>query len=400
MKKLALLASICLLLTLAGLDQAAAQSEGIIEGQVINATADAPSESVSGLEVGLYVVTTEAVEFIESTTTDEGGRFHFRGQDTDDEHSYRFEVEYEGIIYNEEGAFPQGEVVMPMVITIYETTDSEKAMVVNRHHVIVDFVADTLAIQEMYIFENTTERIYVGKEEGILLFSLPTDATNLKLDDPGLEYNTIGTDEGFASLVPVVPGQTQVLFSYTLPYDGADRTLVHKILYPTTYFDLMIAHVGVLAGSEQLAYQGLAGGEETSYLHFEAQDLLSDVEVEMHLSGAPQALAQYLPPGSSLGLSLQKISPWVALGLAFLGALLPFAQTYLRRRPQRVRDRRLSRALTARDADSKLRVQREELLQLMADLDDAFTEGQVAEEAYQDLRESMKQRVMDMGEDH
>jgi 5-hydroxyisourate hydrolase-like protein (transthyretin family) len=396
MRKLVLLASISLLFTLTGLNEVAAQGEGIIEGQVINATADNPSESLAGLEIGLYLATSEAVEFIGTTTTDRGGRFRFGGLDTDDEYSYRLELEYEDITYNDERGFLQEEAIMPVVITIYETTDDEEAIVVNRHHIIIDFVGDTMAIQEMHILENTTDTIYVGEDEKTLRFSLPADATDLRLDDHGVEYNTIGTDEGFASIVPVIPGQSQVLFSYTLPYNGQDHTLVRKIMYPTTDLELMIADVGVLAESRQLAYQGLTGGEESSYLHFEARDLLPNAEIEIHLSGAPQATARPLPE-SSLGLGLQRVSPWIALGLALLGALLPFVQVYRRERSQRTRDSRTLAVLTIEHANSELRAQREELLQLIADLDDAFAERQIGEEAYRELRKSMKRRLMDMG---
>jgi hypothetical protein len=395
MKKLALLAPICLLLILTEVDRVAAQSQCVIEGQVVNGTAEAPSESVVGVKITLYTVTVEGEEFRANATTDEAGRFRF--DNLHGEQSYRLRLEYEDIAYREEVAFPQGERVLPIIATIYETTSTDEAIVVNRHHIIIDFAADTLLIQEMHIFNNTTDRIYVGEEESTLRFSLPAGATNLRFDDSQLRLDTVETDEGVASLLPVVPGQSQALFSYTVPYDGTDHTLVRKTMYPTANFDLMIANVGVQGGSERLAYQGLTAGKETSYLHFEAQDLLPNAEIEIHLSGAPLAMAQSLFPQPSIGSNLQRNSPWIALSLALLGALLPVAQVSLRGRPQRVRVAEPSRVLTLEHADRGLRAQREEALQLIADLDDAFAEGQIAEEPYQQVRKSMKRRLLDMG---
>ncbi len=396
MKKLALLASICLPLILNGPNGVAAQGQGIIEGQVVNGTAEASPQSVAGLEVVLYTLNAEGQEFKASSTTDEEGRFHFERLDTNGERRYRFQLEYQGITYGGESAFPQGETVLPIIATVYETTRSDEAIVVNRHHVITDFAADALVIQEMYVFDNTADRIYVGEEQSTLVFSLPADATDPTLDDPRLESNTIKTEEGFASRLPVAPGQSQVLFSYTLPYNGKDRTLVRKIVYPTSNFDLMIADVGVQGESPQLAYRGLEGGEETSYLHFEAQDLLPNSEIQIRLSGTPQLMRRALSLEPSLGLRLQEISPWIALSLALLGALTAFTQVYLRTRPQKVKNTWLSRVQTIAHADSELQVQRQDLLQLIADLDDAFADGRITEEAYQELRKSMKGRVIDM----
>lgn len=399
MKKLALLASICLPLILNGPNGVAAQGQGIIEGQVVNGTAEASPQSVAGLEVVLYTLNAEGQEFKASSTTDEEGRFHFERLDTNGERRYRFQLEYQGITYGGESAFPQGETVLPIIATVYETTRSDEAIVVNRHHVITDFAADALVIQEMYVFDNTADRIYVGEEQSTLVFSLPADATDPTLDDPRLESNTIKTEEGFASRLPVAPGQSQVLFSYTLPYNGKDRTLVRKIVYPTSNFDLMIADVGVQGESPQLAYRGLEGGEETSYLHFEAQDLLPNSEIQIRLSGTPQLMRRALSLEPSLGLRLQEISPWIALSLALLGALTAFTQVYLRTRPQKVKNTWLSRVQTIAHADSELQVQCQELLQLIADLDDAFADGRITEEAYQELRKSMKARAIDMRPD-
>jgi 5-hydroxyisourate hydrolase-like protein (transthyretin family) len=399
MKKLALLASICLPLILNGRNGVAAQGQGIIEGQVVNGTAEASPQSVAGLEVVLYTLNAEGQEFKANTTTDEEGRFHFEGLDTNAEHSYRFQLDYQDITYSGESAFPRGETVLPIMATVYETTRSDEAMVVNRHHVITDFAADALIIQEVYVFDNTADRIYVGEEQSTLVFSLPADATDPTLDDPRLESNTIETDEGFASRLPVAPGESQVLFSYTLPYDGRDRTLVRKILYPTSNFDLMIADVGVQGESPQLAYRGLKGGEETSYLHFGGQDLLPNSEIQIRLSGTPQLMRRALSLEPSLGLRLQGISAWIALSLALLGAVTPFTEVYLRARSQKAKNAGLSRVQTIAHAGSKSQVQRQELLQLIADLDDAFADGRITEEAYQELRKSMKGRVIDMRPD-
>jgi hypothetical protein len=396
MRKVTLLAALCLVLIVTSLDEVAAQGQVIIEGQVVNGTAQAPPESVFGLKVRLYVLTPEGQRLERSTTTDEQGRFRFAGLHAGDELSYRFQLEYEAITYSGESAFLQGEAVIPVVITIYETTSSDQAIVLSRHRITIDFAAGALLIKEMFIFNNLGDTTYTGEEGSTLRFSLPVDATDLRFDDPDVELNRVETDEGFVSLLPVVPGQSRVLYSYILPYDSRGHTLMRKIVYRTTNFDLMAASVGVQAESEQLDYRGLVGGKELSYLRFEAQDLLPTSEIELYLSGAPQVTAQPPPPGPSLGMSLQRVSPWLALGLAVLGALAPLGEAHARARSQRVLDTQAPKVQTIGRADSEPRVQRQELLRLMADLDDAFAEGRIAQEPYKELRVRMKHRLIDM----
>lgn len=398
MSKRALLAAICLLLAFNSLDTVLAQGPGVIEGQVVNETAGAARGSVARLQVVLYMPGAEGEELAGRATTDEEGRFRFEDLDTNDTLGYRFRIEYEGVAYEGEATFSPGKTVLPIVATIYETTTSDEAIVVDRHHVIVDFSADTMLVQELYVLDNTADTIYVGGEGGILRFSLPGDATDLRLDDLRLELNSVETDEGFASLLPVTPGQIQVLYSYVVPYDGSARVLSPQVPYPTANLDVMIADVGVQGESAQLAYRGLTGGDEASYLHFEAQDLGPNAETEIQLSGAPQGKAQLPVPGASPGLGVQNLGPWIALGLAVLGAVLAFVQLYLRRGGQREQGTGPSETQAVGRSDSGLKTQRQELLQLVADLDDAFAEGRVTEEGYHELRRSVRSRLTEVSQ--
>jgi hypothetical protein len=381
MSKRALLAAICLLLAFNSLDTVLAQGPGAIEGQVVNETAGAARGSVAGLQVVLYMSGAEGEELAGRATTDEEGRFRFEDLDTNATLGYRFRIEYEGVTYEGEATFSPGKTVLPIVATIYETTTSDEAIVVDRHHVIVDFSADTMLVQELYVLDNTADTIYVGDEGGVLRFSLPGDATDLRLDDLRLELNSVETDEGFASLLPVTPGQIQVLYSYVVPYDGTARVLSPQVPYPTANLDVMIADVGVQGESAQLA-----------------QDLGPDAETEIQLSGAPQGKPQLPVPGASPGLGVQNLGPWIALGLAVLGAVLAFVQLYLRRGGQREQGTGPSETQAVGRSDSGLKTQRQELLQLVADLDDAFAEGRVTEEGYHELRRSVRSRLTEVSQ--
>jgi len=384
MRKLALLIPavlLCLVTTPAVLGQ----GEGSIEGQVTNGTAGAPPESVAGLEVTLYEVADGAAELMATTTSDGDGWFRFEGLATEPDRSYRFQLEYEGIVYGAVSGFPADETLLHVAATVYEITASDSNIAVDRHHVVVDFAAGGALFQELYIFNNTGDKIYVGEGGTTLCFSLPDGAADVTFSDAETAAHFVETDGGLASVRPVMPGQREVTYSYDLPYDGTALTVSRRVLYPTSSMDLLVANTGVQAESPQMVYQGLSGGDETAYQHFSAEDLPGDAVVELRLSGSPQGAGVPALPRPSWSRGLQEVGPAIALVMGLLGALLAFAL---------MRRGRSSEPVAEGEVDATS--QRGELLHLIADLDDAFVEGHLDEESYHQLRAKMKKRLRDV----
>jgi len=384
MRKLALLLP-ALLLWLVTTLAVLAQGEGIIEGQVTNGTAGAPPESVAGLEVTLYEVADGAAELMATTTSDGDGWFRFEGLATEPDRSYRFQLEYEGIVYGAVSGFPADETLLHVAATVYEITASDSNIAVDRHHVVVDFAAGGALFQELYIFNNTGDKIYVGEGGTTLCFSLPDGAADVTFSDAETAAHFVETDGGLASVRPVMPGQREVTYSYDLPYDGTALTVSRRVLYPTSSMDLLVANTGVQAESPQMVYQGLSGGDETAYQHFSAEDLPGDAVVELRLSGSPQGAGVPALPRPSWSRGLQEVGPAIALVMGLLGALLAFAL---------MRRGRSSEPVAEGEVDATS--QRGELLHLIADLDDAFVEGHLDEESYHQLRAKMKTRLRDV----
>jgi 5-hydroxyisourate hydrolase-like protein (transthyretin family) len=381
---------LCLLLAPAVL---IAEEEGIIEGQVMNGTADAPSDSVAGLEVELYELTENSAEPVATTISDDDGRFHFEGLATDADLAYMFELEYQGIVYGAQSSFPVGDTILHVVATIHETTSGDDSLVVDRHHMILDFASDAVTVRELYIFDNTGDRIYVGEGAITLRFSLPDDAGDLAFGDVETEASMVATDEGFASIRRIPPGQTQVLYSYSVPYDGSHLTLHRTILYPTGNVDLLVPSNGVEVETGQLAYDGLTTAGDDTYLHFYGVDLARDTTIEIRLSGSPQGAALPLSSTSPLLAAVREAAPAIALGLALLGGLLPLLQLRMRKRGADLPAENEVSGPEAPEREEESDADREELLRLIADLDDAYAEGLVKEKAYRQLRDKMKRRL-------
>jgi 5-hydroxyisourate hydrolase-like protein (transthyretin family) len=396
MKRVLLLFSALLFFVLCLPAGVAAQGEGVIDGEVTNGTASAPAESVAGLEVDLYQVTDGSGTFLQSTTTDEQGRFSFDGLATDSELTYAFQVAYQGIAYGAQSSFASGDTTIHVVATIYETTTSDGGISVDQQHVVIDFETDVLAIRELCILNNTTDEIYVGEEGTSVRFSLPTGAAQLSFGDEETASQFVEVPGGFAYLRPAMPGQTQVLYAYQVPYDGRELVLSRTIDYPTASLDVMVANVGVQVESPQLQYQSLTGGEGTAYLHFNGQYLPAGKEVELRFSGAAQGGPAPTMPGAGLGLSLQGYAPGVALLMVLLGASVPFAQLRWGRRRGTSPVEGTTGLEPPTDRVAGPQGQREELLHLLADLDDAHADGQIGEQAYEELRAKMKEHLRDV----
>jgi 5-hydroxyisourate hydrolase-like protein (transthyretin family) len=394
MKRLTLLFSVLLLCLLAAPAVVLAADEGIIEGQVMNGTEGAPEDSVAGLEVALYRWVGESKELVTTTISDEDGRFRFEDLPTGEDIVYRFELEYQGIVYGAESAFPAGDTILHLVATIHEITSSDESIVVDRHHMILDFDSDVVVFREFYIFNNVGDRIYAGEDGITLRFSLPSNATDIAFDDAETGSDFVVTQEGLAFIGLVPPGEKQILYSYSVPYDGGQLVLRREILYPTSNLDLLAANIGVEVEAAQLTYEGLTAAGDDTYLHFQATDVAEGTVVELQLSGAAGGTAALPSMESSMVAALRQVAPGVAVVLALLGVLVPFAQLRLRKvRPEAATPGGLFQAEIPEAAGVETDAQHEELRRLIADLDDAYAEGLLTEEAYRQLSDKMKKRL-------
>jgi hypothetical protein len=318
-----------------------AQDQGVIEGQVVNGTAN--GGSVEGLTVILRVFADMEEQPFQTTTTDAEGRFHFEGLITEANHVYTLRLDYQGVEYGSDLlTFSEGETILSVPIQVYESTESDEVVSIERAHIFVEFEKDKLLLGEMYIFSNSSDRIYIGVEEvaegqrGTLSLFLPTGAQGLTFEDGELGQRFFETDRGFVDTWPLPPGQAsgQLIFSYFLPYDPSGYDLTREIPYPLKAINVLVAEVGVDVTSDQLTLEGSRGMQGQSYLNLSGQNLNKGERITLHFSGSPgervleggEAVpAQPLQPGD------QSLLRWVALGLVVLAVGFALGYPLLRR---------------------------------------------------------------------
>jgi hypothetical protein len=317
-----------LVLCLAPPVQIFAQGQGVIEGQVVNGTAN--GGPVEGLMVTLYVFAGVEERPSQTATTDAEGHFRFEGLDTEADYDYALLLNYEAVDYGSSLlTFSEGETALSVPIQVYEPTESDEAVSIERAHLFIDFQEGNLLVGEMYLFSHYSDRTYIGVEEfvegqrGTLHMSLPAGAEGLAFEDGELGQRFFETEEGFVDTWPLWPGQAsgQVMFSYVLPYEPSGYALVRDIPYPLKAINVLVADVGVDISSEQLTLEGSRGMEGQSYLNLSGQNLSKGERLILHFSGSQGtervAGGEGMPTQPSPASS-QPLLRWVALGLIVL----------------------------------------------------------------------------------
>lgn len=329
--------------------RALAQSQGIIEGQVVNGTAS--GGPVEGLTVTLHVFVGVEEQSPQIATTDAEGRFRFEGLSTEADHGYALLSNYEGVDYGSGLlTFPEGETALSVPIQVYEPTESDEAVSIERAHIFVDFREGNLLVGEMYIFSNNSDRTYIGAEKvaegqrGTLRLSLPAGAEGLTFEDGELGQRFFKTEEGFVDTWPLLPGQAseRLMFSYSLPYDPSGYDLAREVLYPLKALNILVAEVGVNVTSEQLTLEGSRGMQGQSYLNLSSQNLSKGERIALHFSGSPggepvrerEAVPVQPPPASD-----QPFLRWAVLVLVVLVVGLALGYPLLRRQPKGTEDK-------------------------------------------------------------
>lgn len=330
--------------------QALAQGQGVIEGQVVNGTANASSNhrnsGVEGLAVTLHVFVGMEERPPQTTTTDAEGRFRFEGLSTEADHGYALLLNYRGVDYGSSLLiFSEEETTLSVPIKVYEPTESDETVSIERAHIFVDLQENNLLIGEMYIFSNSSDRTYVGSEEvaegrrGTLQSSLPTGAKGLTFESGELGQRFFETEEGFVDTWPLLPGQAsgQWMFRYSLPYDPSGYDLTRDIPYPLKAINILVADVGVDITSDQLTLEGSRGMQGQSYLNLSGQDLSQGERLTLHFLGSPdnelggreEAIpAQPSPAGN------QPLLRWAVLGLIVLAVGFTLGYPLLKRQPK------------------------------------------------------------------
>lgn len=369
---------------------------GRVLGQVENATPGA--EPPSNLPVILYALQDfEPVDTFTSTLNSMGG-FVFDQVPLVEGQTYIATLEYQGVAYGSSFVTFDGiGSELQLDIETYETTSDPAAISISRMHIIVDFSGENLQVSELYIFDNLTDRVYVGPtgnlSGGTLELPLPEGAVN-PVVERGMGDSMVPTS---SSVVPIPggfldtlavrpgPGAQQLMLTFELPYQS-QASVSHPLFYPARSISLFIPEVGLTVESDVLANGGSRSMQGMPFSQWDASDLPAGAQLSFRVSGeldlttmmelSIEESAGALASSSALTVRAGDNATSWSIGIGFLVLSLL-----------------LVAFLWTRHQESAQESSREELLWAIAELDAAHEAGEVSGARYELERERFKEEL-------
>jgi len=363
--------------------------DGTIRGKVTSGTGDGGPVPNTEVEL-LTLLHRQGPPVITTTLTDEQGNFVFEGVESDPQHVHILRVKYAGQTYfSDLITFEQDQREVEVPIVVYETTHEDDQIGVRRTHLIVEFGGNQVFLAQMYFVDNNGDRTFVGDADGkTLYFALPPEATNLKFQDPTLGESVIREPDGFWLNQALKPGETQVLFSYALPYHHPQQQLTFTLSYDVPDLVLLVSDIGEQVEAPGLTAQGTRSAQGASYYMFSGKEFPAHQTISLNLSNLPPPQSTTPNPQTSSGSTAPAglggaLPAWVGLVMLLLGGVAAFGFAMTHASP--------ASALTPTES---LRRERDRLVRSIARLDEQFESGRIGQGAYRRERAALKRRLI------
>jgi len=347
---------------------------GMLKGQVINASQDSIGVKAIGVTLRVFQKGQELQSEKAQTVTDGYGRFAFKNLRTDTTILYVPMVLYQGLeFYGNVVGFSQKKVAFSQIV-VYDTTGQADSIHVIRGHFILEPGRNILRVRELYLFQNTGRKVYVGQMSPVigrrvtLALELPEGYRNLSIGSDFDPHRIFVEGRNFYDTMEFRPGPRTGSIFYELPYSGSKFLFRRRLLKGLRKVDLFVpAKVKVDSPEFQFASFFNLGGK--SFQRFLALDLEEGAFLEVRLRNLP-----------SSGLR-----PWMWAIIALVGILAVGGVIY------RLRKRGREHSIPK---EERLQRQKQQLLDRIVRLDELWEKGQVEEAKYVQERELLKKELI------
>jgi len=322
--------------------------------------------------------------------TDAHGGFYFGQLATGPEYTYVVGIRYEEHLYRSDPVVldpaPQ---VSGMIMVVAEppgqateaATTTSPIRLAN-HRIVVVLHEDHLSVREVLHLVNVAATPYRGVSMApgsppfSLALPLPQDYANLS-GIQGLVAEHVRTyASGVYYTAPLAPGTHRVEYTYALPLQRKVSTLLLPRVLDTAALDVLVEDTR-LAATSDLPFAGRVTFEAQTFLHFRGTELTAQ-------SRSWVQLVRHTGPDPLLRLSAYGL----VIVLACLGIVVPF---YERRHSRALQVTPQPLSLAQRQ---ELSTRKQRLLQSIVRLDEQYEAGQIAERAYQQLRQAEKAQLL------
>jgi len=362
---------------------AQAAADGVLDGQVVNGTSGGPVPA--NLNVTVHILQDRNRLGQRDVQTDAEGRFHVEGLETASGMLY-FPIVQDGDVayFPEKPASFDGSTSTQTSIQVFEKSDDPTNLAFDRANMLIMNVSPTaLTVMEMGAVVNGSDRTYdpdpqVSGSDRTLRFNLPPGATQIT-PQIGLPTDTLETTpDGFATTDPVRPGRREFAFSYQLPYDSSSLDLTRSFALPVGTVMILVPDRGIDLVGPGISYQGSSelGGQR--YRQYVGQGVEANSPVRFRLTNLP---APFFARPRDLGLAVAAVA-----SLVLIAGLLVVVR---RHRSGHVAPADIPPAASPETADEHRR-----LIHSLAELDEHFAAGDIAEADYRSRREAEKARLL------
>ena len=371
-----------------------AQERAVLQGLLVNGTADAPAPS--GVAVSLHsLADTGGLATTAQATTGAEGGFAFLDVPLAGVTSYAVIADYQGMRYS--ALLAPEDVGRPLELVVYEATQDLSVVEIEQQALIIADIRErekVLAAVGLVNLANRSDLTLVPDltnlagtgQFSFLRFSLPPGAEDLDVQTDLTGGQVIPMGTGFALVAPIPPGEHTISYSVSFPYEGGAVTFRDGLIQGTAVYQVLAPRrLGQIRVSPLPAVPPAnIGGAE--YRVWEGRDYARGQDLILTLSGLPQ-------PGwlSRVGHRATEESFWHVVIPVALGVALAFALLYGGLKAPH------GAAATGEAAPAGALDGRAALVQSVAALDEEFLRGELPEGEYQARREEIKARILGGG---
>jgi mono/diheme cytochrome c family protein len=320
----------------------------------------------------------------EKTETDETGTFLFEDVDLPEGRIFLVEASYQGILFQSEPIVSKAGVTKLTIpdIKVYETTTDSGGLVVEQLHLSFDMAVEGgVQVFELYTISNTTNKAFVFATDGTSLpfMPLPEGATSVGLELSQDSAPILPTESGEFALPPSDKFYSLIAY-FNLPYDKS-LELKQPLVLPVNSA-LVIVPEGIKVKSDQLTDAGIRQTQQGFKIQtYSASGLSAGLPLEMTLSGRVKSTASTDSRQTLL------------IGAGAFGMVLILAGVWMFFRDRGKPDEDEFEHDEGNEDEFETA---EEVMDAIIALDDLYRAKNIPEEAYQQRRAELKERLKEL----
>lgn len=210
---------------------------------------------------------------------------------------YVVSTTFQGVIYRTE---PAALPATGVSLFVYDSSSDDSAVRVSNSGLVVtdiDAPNQRVRVLETMTLRNSAQRTFLPQASGsrgpmgLLRFGLPANAINFVPDDQLATKAIIQVDKGFASDLPLLPGDTNLSFAYDVPYgattESGRATLTKNVNYPIDTLRLLVLPGDFTVSSPQLLEKGTVQVGSRMYRQYQGDNLPGRSELTLVIEGLP-----------------------------------------------------------------------------------------------------------------